>query len=211
MRCFVALSLSEDARDTLGDVAAKMAYQDKSNAVRWVDQENYHVTLAFLGELGEDQIERLADELDNSLSSFGAESIVSGIRPFPESRPKLIAAMLNATDSLNDIHHQTIAATNTAQLAYDKRRFIPHVTLGRIRHSRNHYSGSIPLTFTLPIEFDEVVLYESHLGTNGAEYDPIFRYPLEFMDYENDDNEHSDDGYEKFDDDYKKSDDSFER
>ncbi|HAU68904.1 MAG TPA: RNA 2',3'-cyclic phosphodiesterase [Gammaproteobacteria bacterium] len=186
MRCFIALSLSEDARDTLGDVAAKMAYQDKSNAVRWVDQENFHVTLGFLGELGEEEIERLADELDTSLSSFGAETVVSGISPFPETKPKLIAAMLNPSDSLSDIHQQTLAAINTAQLAYDKRRFLPHVTLGRLRHSRNRYSGSIPLTFTLPIEFDEVVLYESHLGTNGAEYDPVFRYPLEFMDYEND-------------------------
>ena len=194
MRCFIALSVSEEARDTLGDVAAKMAYQDKSNAVRWVDQENFHVTLAFLGELGEDEIETLADELDTSLSSFGAETVISGISPFPETKPKLIAAMLNPTESLSDIHQQTLAAINTAQLAYDKRRFIPHITLGRLRHSRNPFSGSIPLTFTLPIEFDEVVFYESHLGTNGAEYYPIFRYPLEFMDYENEERDHSFEG-----------------
>jgi hypothetical protein len=39
------------------------------------------------------------------------------------------------------------------------------------------------LNFSLAVEFDEVVLYESHLATKGAQYDPIFRYPLEFMEY----------------------------
>lgn len=186
MRCFIALSLSEEARDAIGDVAAQMTYQDKSNAVRWVDQENYHVTLAFMGELNLEEVDRLADELDSSLSSFGAETVVSGLSPFPESKPKLIAAMLNPTSSLVDIHHQTLSAINAAGLSFEKRKFIPHITLGRLRHSRNLYSGTIPLLFSIPIEFAEVVLYESHLGASGAQYDPVFRYPLEFSDYEQD-------------------------
>lgn len=184
MRCFIALSLTDEARDAIGDVAAQMAYQDKSNAVRWVDQENYHVTIAFLGELDLEEVDRLADELDYSLSSFGAESVVAGLSPFPESKPKLIAAMLNPTSSLSEIHHQVMGAISAAGLSVEKRKFIPHITLGRFRHSRNLYSGTIPLLFTIPIEFAEVVLYESHLATNGAQYDPVFRYPLEFSDYE---------------------------
>ncbi len=187
MRCFIALTLSDDARDALGDVTAKMLYQDKSNAVRWVDQENFHVTLAFLGELNNDEVERLADELDNSLSSFGAESVIAGLSPFPEAKPKLIAAMLSPSDGLVDLHQQAVSAIKMSQLNYDKRRFIPHITLGRIRHSRNQYSGSIPLAFNLPVEFDEVVLYESRLGPDGAQYEAVFRYPLEIFEFDSDD------------------------
>ena len=183
MRTFIALSLPSATRNALGDVASKMIYQDKSNAVRWTDQENYHVTLAFLGEQPPSVIDRLADELDYELSSYGVDSKIRGVSPFPETKPKLIAAMLQPTDSLLDVHKQVLRATNNTKIAFEKRRFIPHITLGRLRHSRNPYAGTIPLAFELELDFDEVVLYESHLRSNGAEYEPIFRYPLGFDDY----------------------------
>lgn len=50
IRSFIALPVSKDIANELGDLAAKMSYQDKSNAIKWVNQENYHITLAFLGE-----------------------------------------------------------------------------------------------------------------------------------------------------------------
>ncbi|MEO0367238.1 MAG: RNA 2',3'-cyclic phosphodiesterase [Pseudomonadota bacterium] len=178
MRTFIALSLPAETRNALGDVTAQMAYQDKSHAVRWVDQENFHITLAFLGELSTQDVDVLADELDQTLSTFGAESTLMGLSPFPESRPKLIAAMLSLTDSLADIYKQTQTAIANAHLVCDKRKFIPHITLGRFRHSKNLFCGAIPLVMTLPIEFEDLVVYESHLRPNGAEYEPIYRYSL---------------------------------
>ena len=51
IRSFIALPIPVEMANTLGDLSAQMAYQDKSNAVRWVDQENYHLRIAFLGDL----------------------------------------------------------------------------------------------------------------------------------------------------------------
>ena len=67
IRSFIALPIPQDAANELGDLAAKMSYQDKSNAVRWQDQENYHVTLAFLGEQEEEDLERLVESLDQQV------------------------------------------------------------------------------------------------------------------------------------------------
>ena len=64
IRSFIALSVPDALANSLGDCAAQMAYQDKSNAVRWVDQANFHITLAFLGEQSEQDLYTLADQLD---------------------------------------------------------------------------------------------------------------------------------------------------
>lgn len=183
MRTFIALSLPTQTQNFLGDSAAKMAYQDKSNAVRWVDQENYHVTLAFLGEQDAQQVDRLAYALDDELASYGVYSRIAGICPFPETRPKAIAAMLDRTESLLDVQKQVVRAITQSQLLWDKRRFIPHITLGRIRHTRNTFTGMLPLTLLEEIDFDEVVLFESVLSSHGAEYQAIYRYPLNDHDF----------------------------
>ena len=187
VRSFVAMAIPRNMANALGDAAAKMAYQDKSNAVRWVDQANYHITLAFLGEQEEQVLERLAEHLDDNLAQFPIPIEVSHFSPFPESRPKLIAAMISNTPEVKEVQQQVANSVLASGLTLERRRFVPHLTLGRLRHSRNQFAGTIPTSIELAGEVDEVVLYESILTPQGAEYEPIFRFPLEFADYEFDD------------------------
>ena len=179
IRSFIGLPIPKEAANELGDVAAKMSYQDKSNAVRWVDQENYHITLAFLGEQSESQLELLAEQLDHQVSQQEFQLVLSHLSPFPETRPKLIAAMAQKTEDITRLHQQVIAAINASDMLIDKRKFIPHVTVGRYRHSRNSYAGAIPMNVSFDLIIDELVLYESVLTTSGAEYEPIYRFPLD--------------------------------
>lgn len=179
IRSFIALPLPKETVNELGDIAAKMSYQDKSGAVRWVDQENYHITLAFLGEQEESDLERLAEQLDRHLTQSEFAATLSRLSPFPETRPKLVAAMLKKTDDVKTLHQQVISAINSVDIIYDKRKFIPHVTLGRYRHSKNVYAGTIPMNVSFDTVIDEVVLYESVLTSSGAEYEPVCRFPLD--------------------------------
>ena len=77
---------------------------------------------------------------------------------------------------------------------FDKRKFIPHVTLGRYRHTRNQFAGNIPMNVSYEAFIDEVVLFESILTNTGAEYEPIYRFPLDqfdasdYLDTNDDDN-----------------------
>lgn len=179
IRSFIALPIQRETANRLGDMAAKMSYQDKSGAVRWVDQENYHVTLAFLGEQHEADLETLAEQLDYHIRQGAFEAVLSHLSPFPESRPKLVAAMIDKSDDIKSIHQQVVTAVKSTEILIDKRKFIPHITLGRYRHSRNHYAGNIPLNVSCEVAIDEVVLYESVLTNIGAEYEPIYRFPLD--------------------------------
>lgn len=179
VRSFIAIPIERDTANQLGDVAAKMSYQDKSNAVRWVDQANYHVTLAFLGEQAQDSLESLAEQIDYHLQQGQCLISLSHPQPFPEARPKLLASMVEKTDDVMNLHQQVHSAIKSTDLRIDKRKFIPHVTLGRYRHSKNSFAGNIPLNVALQSLAEEVVLYESILTPSGAEYEPIYRFPLD--------------------------------
>ena len=179
IRSFIAFSIPNSVANELGDLGARMAYQDKSNAVRWVDQERYHVTLAFLGDQSLDDLESLAVYLDETLGFSSPEVSVRRLSPFPERRPKFIAAMVDPNDALSQVQRQVVSAVKNCGLHMDKRRFIPHITLGRYRHSKNPFSGAIPMNLSMDMVLDEVVLYESVLTTNGAEYEALYRFPLD--------------------------------
>ncbi len=184
IRSFVALSVPEEVADQLGDLAAKMSYQDKSGALRWVDQENYHLTLGFLGDQHQGDLDTLAENLDHSIQQSEFSAALTHISPFPENKPKLMAGLIEKNDDLLSLHRQVVSAVNATGLAMDKKKFIPHITLARYRHSRNEFVGGIPTNVDCPVFFDEVVLYESVLTSSGAEYEPIYRFPLDFMEYD---------------------------
>jgi 2'-5' RNA ligase len=184
IRSFIALPIPKETANELGDIAAKMSYQDKSNAVKWVDQENYHITLAFLGEQRESDLELLAEQLDAHLNQHEFLLNLSHLSPFPETKPKLLAAMVEKKEDIVSVQKQVISSAYAAGLVFDKRKFIPHLTLGRYRHTRNHYAGTIPMNVSYETFIDEVVLYQSTLTNSGAEYEPIFRFPLDQFDVE---------------------------
>ena len=179
VRSFIALPIPIDTVNELGDMAAKMSYQDKSGAVRWVDQENYHSTLAFLGDQEQSDLESLAEKLDENIIQAEFQMDLTHPSPFPENRPKMIASMVARNEEINHLHRQVISSIKSVDMNIDKRKFIPHVTLGRYRHSKNPYAGNIPINVSFATVIDEVVLYESVLTSSGSEYEPIYRFPLE--------------------------------
>ena len=184
IRSFIALPIPHDTVNELGDLAAKMSYQDKSSAVRWVDQANYHITLAFLGDQEQGDLERLAEKMDENLHQHEFRLGLSHPCPFPESRPKLIATMADRNEDINNVHRQVISSIKSVDMNIDKRKFIPHVTLGRYRHSKNMYAGRIPINVSFETIIDEVVLFESVLTSAGSEYEPIYRFPLDEIAFE---------------------------
>ncbi len=186
IRSFVALSLPQDIANQLGDMSAKMSYLDKSRALKWVDQENYHTTLAFLGDQTTADLDALAETLDENLLQTEFEASVSQISPFPESKPKLLAALLEKSDVLDRIHKQVTSSVYACGLLMDKRKFNPHVTLARYRHSKVDFVNSVHSNVDMKIVFDEVVIYESILTSRGAEYEPIYRFPLDLYDENSD-------------------------
>ena len=140
--------------------------------IRWLPPENCHLTLAFLGDVEEMRLERLARNLGQSLADkpLGTLSFIE-ISPFPfNARQKVIAALAENTVWLKNLQSSCVKGVRNSGIELDRRRFVPHVTLARMNGRKRNTSRLPPLFFETQITFKKVVLYESILNPESAEY-----------------------------------------
>lgn len=177
-RLFVGLRPPPDIRDAFVDV------MDELPGARWQDEEQLHVTLRFIGEVERPQAEDIAAALA-AVSAPVVEARVDGVGTFDRrGRVDTLWARIVPAEPLAALHRKVDQALARAGVARDERRYLPHLTLARFGRSSSD-AGAIArwvadhaalktATFTLP----HLILYESHLGHEGARYEPVVRWPL---------------------------------
>ena len=84
--------------------------------------------------------------------------------------PRVIAALAEATEWLKNLQSSCNKAARKSGIELDRRRLVPHVTLARMNCRKRKTLGLPPLFFETQITFKEVVLYESILHPEDAEY-----------------------------------------
>ncbi|OYW44388.1 MAG: 2'-5' RNA ligase [Sphingomonadales bacterium 32-68-7] len=178
-RLFVAIRPPEPIRDRLVDT------MEGIDNARWQSDEQLHVTLRFIGEVERPQ----ADDLALALARIDAAAFaleIAGVGAFQRSRhlrsrAHAVWAALKPSDALEGLRLKVEQACESAGLARETRRFVPHVTLARIDRSTGPLGTWLMHWGTLAAEpwvVREFVLYESHLGRTGAHYEPVATYPL---------------------------------
>lgn len=181
VRAFVAMPLPETTLQTICKLQQELAAA--LPGVRWVKPETIHLTLAFLGDIAEDSLEKLG----SSMLSIGdlqppVTATFSGVGAFPaRSRPRVVWLGLDGGTTLSRIHEALVAELHALQLPVDNRPFVPHLTLGRSRKPHPG-AGRILESFSDrdcgSAQLDQLVLYESRLGPQGAQHLPRHRVSL---------------------------------
>ena len=135
MRTFLALELSKTVRNKLSAHAEMISRYDNLQQIRWITDENYHLTLAFLGDVEYFLISSLKLELGKILSYKKYVPFrFSEITPFPFSgMPRIVSAMLEQSVELMKIHHKIAKCFWAFGISLERKRFRPHVTLGRLK------------------------------------------------------------------------------
>ena len=174
MRTFVGLPIPEPLLSNLSSMASSLSALD-TNRMSWTIERNYHITLLFLNEQSPEWLDDFAQALDEQLYFEPLELSVSRILPFPESSPKLLAAMVDDNDSLLTLHNDIKRIA--AKLGYqaEKRRFMPHITLAR-KFPRHGHQSIPPAIDKISAEATELIVYESQLHQDGAQYFPLYGY-----------------------------------
>lgn len=185
MRCFVAIRFPDEINRELARHVQYLAGTDA--AVRWVKQENLHVTLKFLGEVQDDEVQDVHQAL-SKVSCPPLSLSFQGLGCFPppgRGRTRVVWAGLEGdVDTLanlaKDIEEQV------APLGYppEQRAFRAHLTIGRVKGP--HKLDALRLALerrsqqvsTTPVEIDTFALYQSELGGSGPEYYKISSYEL---------------------------------
>ena len=172
IRTFLALKLPKIVIEKLSAYAELLSGYDKLQQIRWLPKENYHLTLVFLGDIEDDLISNLQHNLEQNLNSTKAVFFrFSEIIPFPfSSTPKIVAAMMEHSRELMYFQQNVAKIVRDFGVSFERRRFTPHVTLGRLK-SRSRKSMSFkPQQIFLEGICEEVVIFSSELTPKGAIY-----------------------------------------
>jgi 2'-5' RNA ligase len=177
LRLFVGLALPEDVRQRLALLCSGVP------KARWVAPENLHLSLRFVGEV--DEI--LAESIDANLLAVRAPAfdlIVAGVGTFGQGRQtRVLWAGVERQPALDHLAAKVESAVVRAGMGPDTRRFSPHVTLARFRETppRDRLGAFIQHNEMFragPFRVRDFILYRSHLGSEGAHYEPLADYPL---------------------------------
>ena len=179
IRAFIALELPLPLRQNLSRHAKQLSGQDKRQHIRWLPPGNYHLTLVFLGEVEEHILSSLQFALERKLESMKAVHCkISSITPFPFSRPKIAAALLECNAELLELQTDVANCARSCGISSERRRFVPHVTLGRLKPYAGKSVDFQAHNILLAGVADTVTLFQSELTPNGAIYTTLAEIPL---------------------------------
>jgi 2'-5' RNA ligase len=175
IRAFIAIDLDPQVIDTICHVIDNL--KPRIPAIRWVSKANLHLTVKFLGNVKEAQVEAIAAALREQLHLFPRFTInAKGLGVFPErGRPKILWIGLTG-NRLAQLAATVESALLPLGFALEKRSFTPHLTIGRWRQFDRP-----PLTLKQELEHwryhecgystvDQVILFQSVLKPEGAVY-----------------------------------------
>lgn len=178
IRAFVGIALPERVAWTLEGAQAGMPVG------RAVPRENFHVTLAFLGEHPGPVIDDVHYALSDVMAP-GFSLAIDGVGLFGGGQPTALYARVAADPALQHLREKVVQAARQAGIAMPASRYVPHVTLARFGAGlrgedaeKMHRFVATRLSLSVPaFEVEEFVLYRSRLGKNVT-YHALARYPL---------------------------------
>lgn len=183
IRTFVAIEMPEDVRQQFKEVQATLRRADAH--VKWVEPHNIHLTLKFLGDIGEDQLERLFQgvvEAAQEISPF--EISLSRLGAFPNlKRPRVIwIGVEEGKENLSQLQKKLEDSICRHGFSREDRKFSPHLTIGRVKSPRG-VDDLVTIIKETPFEshsigMRDVVVMKSTLTPEGPIYTPLKKIGL---------------------------------
>ena len=177
IRLFVGLSVSEGIRNRLAALSGGIP------GARWIAPKNMHITLKFIGDIENG----LADDIDIALQAVRANPMelnLNGVGVFGKKHGgRLIWVGVQSNDALLRLYGKVEVALNNIGIARETRKFLPHVTIARLRNAsvaRVEAFVAEHAAFTAgPFGVSEITLFSSYLATSGAVYRAEAKYSLQ--------------------------------
>lgn len=148
---------------------------------RWIDPENYHLTLRFIGDVDMD----IAEEIADALTRIHRPNFVlklAELAVFGAKKPRAIVVRARMSPELADLQTEHERLMQRIGLPPETRKFAPHVTLARLRNATSHDIGnylSLHGAFSVgAFPIDRFVLFSARQSTGGGPYVIETVYPL---------------------------------
>jgi 2'-5' RNA ligase len=181
IRCFIAILLSDEIKEKAVEIQSRLR---KANAdVKWVERENLHITLRFLGEIEEAKVEKVKRLMEEVAGRFSPQKLVfKGVGAFPDLRRPRVVWIGGEGDSLSKIAEELERGIREIGIPPEK-PFSFHLTLGRVRSPRNlgqltRLMGEVGDVHIGEMTAEKITLMRSILLPQGPQYSIL--YEVEF-------------------------------
>jgi RNA 2',3'-cyclic 3'-phosphodiesterase len=166
-RLFAGLEIPEEVGHTLSMLRGGLP------GARWIDPEDYHVTLRFIGDIDAVSANEIASMLFR-INRKPFEVTVQGLQSFGGKKPRAVVASVLPSRPLIELQAELERLMQRLGLDPEGRKFTPHITLARLRDATNQdvadylsMRGYFPTKIFTAQRF---VLFSSRASTGGGPY-----------------------------------------
>ena len=183
MRTFIAISVEPNDyfKNFYHDILNNLHGLD----IKYVALNNFHITLAFLGETSNEQVQDLKIEL-GGIQKIGhpIELELRGLGAFKNiQNPQVLWIGVRVNPKLIELQEDIIEVIEKQNFRTERRRFSPHLTIGRIKQinsSNNllHFIKTYGEKDFGQVRINNFVFYESTLTSHGSIYKPLEKFNI---------------------------------
>jgi 2'-5' RNA ligase len=174
-RLFTGLEIPSDIGQALATLRGGLP------GARWINPENYHLTLRFIGDV-DDTVAHEVASLLGRVKRGAFDLHFEGLTSFGGRKPRAVVANISPAQALLDVQAEQERLMQRIGLEPEGRKYTPHVTLARLRESSSRdvaeYLAARGFFRTSPFKVSRFVLFSSRASVGGGPYVVEASYPL---------------------------------
>lgn len=184
MRTFIAIELDNHIKDKLNELIQKL--ERHQCRIKWTKAHAMHLTLKFLGEIPEEKAGPIGEALSSAVKDYHSFTLhIKGTGTFPvhSRHPRVLWVDIQKNETLQSLQKTLDKKLEKLGFPREKRKFHPHLTLGRVKSNFNIKDLLLDLeaynqTDFGKMEVNNVILFKSTLKPTGAEYTKLIESRL---------------------------------
>ena len=188
LRTFIAVDFPIEIKAKIEEITTYFNTQLPSKVIKWVDANNIHLTLKFMGETPANQLEPIKRAMQQVVTTFPIFDVaIENLGMYPNAKkPRVIWLGISCEENLISLYKKLDQALKEIGIQPERRPFSPHLTVGRVRRSADPESviivGKTLSEFKVStlgrVTINEVVYYQSELTPQGPNYTILQSTPL---------------------------------
>ena len=177
IRSFIAIEISKSVLNKIASLQEELKKYDER--IGWTKPDNIHLTLRFLGDVEENKVQAIEGVLAKTAKEFQPfKFLVKELGAFPNLRQSRVLwlGIENPTNELKDLHDKVEKQLNELGFPKEKKRFNPHLTIGRVKSALSDEFMERFKTARFQeneVKVEQIILMKSELHPKGAIYTPL--------------------------------------
>lgn len=185
IRTFIAAEIPEEIKEKLWMLHKEFA--SIAPEIRWVRKDGMHLTFKFLGNVDESKISDFESSLRAAVKNTGIiEAEIKSLGAFPKAAMARVVwvGVSGELEKIQELAYRIETAMDKFGFEREKRGFVPHITLGRIKFPKHNHNLAEKIQAFSEQEFGafeikDVIIFKSELRPQGAIYTELARISLE--------------------------------